>query len=312
MSLAALEHKKQSRMCTSSCNAFNLTHLLVALYQSLLTHHQALKSLQKEHQKHLEREKQLGDILNSLRSGYNPNYQDMAVLEAVRGWEYFAGLPHINDVKKDDAPTEEELGSDDEPLDYELDDDTWTAEQLEKDLPGLLSTDYESLLIEHDKHIGAPADDTLRKCACLTLGRTVDRSARSVQRQRIHPRCASAAVRGGSGRPADVAEDVRHPQGRRCGQCLRRYSASAQFAPCGPANEAITDTSRAKQALNDAEHALQHATKEKSSAEEELQKLFDPAWFGREGEWKKLQGTCLEKNTGESVFHAHCYCCAAP
>lgn len=63
------------------------------------------------------------------------------------------------------------------------------------------------------------------------------------------------------------------------------------------------DTSRAKQALNDAEYTLTHAVKEKSNAEEELQRLFDPAWFGRDGEWKKLQGTCLEKNTGESVSH---------
>jgi protein kinase C substrate 80K-H len=65
----------------------------------LLAH---LKSLQKEHKKHPEREKALGDILNSLRAGYSPNYQDMTVLEAIRGWETLAGLPHINDVRKDD------------------------------------------------------------------------------------------------------------------------------------------------------------------------------------------------------------------
>jgi len=56
-----------------------------ALYTSLVTHHNALKSLQREHKKRLEREKQLSDILDTLRHGYNPNYQDMAVLEAVRG-----------------------------------------------------------------------------------------------------------------------------------------------------------------------------------------------------------------------------------
>lgn len=61
----------------------------------------------------------------------------------------------------------------------------------------------------------------------------------------------------------------------------------------------LADTSRAKQALNDAENALRSVTKEKSQSEEELTRLFDPTWFGREGEFKKLQGTCLEKNTGE-------------
>ena len=39
----------------------------------------------------------------------------MAVLNAVRGWEYHAGLPHINDVGKEHEEEEdniEELGSD--------------------------------------------------------------------------------------------------------------------------------------------------------------------------------------------------------
>ncbi len=114
--------------------------------------------------KHLEREKALGDILDSLRTGYNPNYQDMAVLEAVRGWEQLAGLPHINDVGKDAEDENGELGSDDvaaaEDEEEEVDDGMWTAMQLEHQLDDLLNTDYEALLVEHDKHIGAPASPT--------------------------------------------------------------------------------------------------------------------------------------------------------
>jgi len=34
-----------------------------------------------------EREKALSDVLRNLKEGYNPNYQDMAILEAVCGWE---------------------------------------------------------------------------------------------------------------------------------------------------------------------------------------------------------------------------------
>ena len=59
------------------------------------------------------------------------------------------------------------------------------------------------------------------------------------------------------------------------------------------------DASRAKQSLSDAENALRTVTKEMDDSEEELTRIFDPTWFGREGEFKKLQGTCLEKNTGE-------------
>src|ERR1700758_2722806 len=80
----------------------------IALYTSLITHHNALKSLQREHKKHLEREKQLSDILDTLRHGYNPNYQDMAVLEAVRGWEYLAGLPHIGEAEREEGSDEEQ------------------------------------------------------------------------------------------------------------------------------------------------------------------------------------------------------------
>ena len=96
------------------------------MYLSFIEHVMALRSLQREHKKHLEREKALGDILDNLRTGYNPNYQDMAVLEAVRGWEQLAGLPHINDVGKDSTEdSEEELGSDEAAVEEEeeLDDE---------------------------------------------------------------------------------------------------------------------------------------------------------------------------------------------
>lgn len=133
----------------------------------MIQHHQALKALERERQKHLSREKQLGDILSQLRSGYNPNYQDMAVLEAVRGYEYYAGLPHINEVGKDEPVDEAELGSDEE--DGEGDgelvetEEGWTEEDLDRDLPGLLESDYDSLLIEYEKHVGTPAAENLRE-----------------------------------------------------------------------------------------------------------------------------------------------------
>ena len=126
-----------------------------------MTHVTALKSLQHEYKLHLEREKTLGDILDSLRTGYNPNYQDMAVLEAVRGWEQLAGLPHINDVAKDNEESpEEDTGSDEVEAEEEEEtegDGLWTPMQLEHQLDELLRTDYDAILLEHDQHVGAPA-----------------------------------------------------------------------------------------------------------------------------------------------------------
>ena len=131
---------------------------LTALYTSLITHRNALKSLQREHKKHLEREKQLSDILDTLRHGYNPNYQDMAVLEAVRGWEYLAGLPHITEADREEGSDEEDKAtSQADEAKEELEEGEWSAQQLEQQLDDLLNVDHMSLLIEHDSYVDEPA-----------------------------------------------------------------------------------------------------------------------------------------------------------
>ena len=136
--------------------------LCLALYQSLLQHHHALRSLRYEHQKLVEREKTLGEILNTLRSKYNPNYQDMGVLEAVRGWEQVEGLEHVNEVGKDKGKEKKEEEKKEEEKKDEKEDgkeedkeeeDKWTKERLERELDGLLRTDHVSLLLQHDEHV---------------------------------------------------------------------------------------------------------------------------------------------------------------
>ena len=56
------------------------------------------------------------------------------------------------------------------------------------------------------------------------------------------------------------------------------------------------DTSRQKTALSDAERS-QETTKHQN----DLARIFDPAYFGAAGEFKKLDGTCIEKESGEYV-----------
>ena len=131
--------------------------------QSFDTHRRALISLRREHDKHLEREKALGEILDALRTGYNPNYQDMAVLEAVRGWEELAGLPHINDVGKDEA-AKVEVKLEGNSLEESMEPEMWSTSQLESELNDLLETktDYVSLLLEHEEHIQTPEEDSVR------------------------------------------------------------------------------------------------------------------------------------------------------
>lgn len=65
----------------------------------------------------------------------------------------------------------------------------------------------------------------------------------------------------------------------------------------------ITDTSKARKTLQDAEGKLNSVKKEKENAQRDLTRLFDPEWYGKDGEWKKLDKLCIEKDTGECVCH---------
>ncbi|KAJ7087256.1 glucosidase II beta subunit-like-domain-containing protein [Mycena belliarum] len=245
LSAAALEHKQQS-----------------PLYSALLSHSAALKALQREHKKHLEREKELGAILDTLRKGYNPNYQDMAVLEAVRGWEFLAGLPHIGVEEDAQAVSDEEVKTVPEAKKEEEDEDEWTTEDLETGLDELLNTDYVSLLMAHDEHVSTPPPGSLL-------------NIRSYLPDTLIPQY----------------EGMRETMI----SWLEVFGISASDAE-------KSDSSKARQAFNDAEAALTRVKKDKQTAEEDLDEIFNVNGFGAEGEWKKLDGTCLELNTGEYTY----------
>ncbi|KAA1465898.1 hypothetical protein DENSPDRAFT_925436 [Dentipellis sp. KUC8613] len=267
LSAEALEHKKQS-----------------PLYTSIIAHHNALKSLQREHKKHVERENALGDILDQLRRGYNPNYQDMAVLEAVRGWEFLAGLPHIGEEEREE-------GSDDEPAakeekkeeEEELEEGMWTAEQLDNGLDTLLNTDYTSLLVEHDKHVG-PKD--AGESLLYDLSAYVP-DAFLPQFEAFRDKVVSWLDKFG------VAKSTSGDDAGIVPSHFRLWFAIDQV---------WTALVKAREAFNNAEHSLNLAKKELEEAENSLGELFDPTGFGKQGEWKKLDGTCLSKDTGDYTY----------
>ena len=61
------------------------------------------------------------------------------------------------------------------------------------------------------------------------------------------------------------------------------------------------DSSKAHQALSDAERDLGSLLSDKDNTDADAAEIFDVHGFGAEGEWKKLDGTCIEKDTGECV-----------
>jgi len=247
ISAADLEHKKQS-----------------PIFASLTEHNFALKSLKREHEKLKEKEKILADILSALRGGYNPNYQDMAVLEAVRGWEEYAGLQH-GEAKTEEG--EDESGSSDEGTDEVeevLEEGMWSSGRLDYDLDRLINTDHVNLIFEHDRHIGHQTTESV----------LFDLSA--------------------------YLPDALLPQY----EFLRDYIVSVlESVGVAKGNRNVAaDTSKARTAHQSAENDLRNKRDEKDDVEGELSSLFDPEWYGRDGAWKKLDELCLEKDTGEYTY----------
>lgn len=67
---------------------------------------------------------------------------------------------------------------------------------------------------------------------------------------------------------------------------------------------ASVESSRARQTFTNAENDLKKLQNEKKDTEESLAQIFNVQGFGAEGEWKKLDGTCLEYDTGEYIYEA--------
>jgi protein kinase C substrate 80K-H len=61
------------------------------------------------------------------------------------------------------------------------------------------------------------------------------------------------------------------------------------------------DSTRAHQAFTNAQSALERLKADKMEAEGDIQEIFNIHGFGREGEWKKLDGQCLQTDSGEYV-----------
>jgi protein kinase C substrate 80K-H len=240
------------------------------LFKSLESHSELLESLLVLHKTQRQRLDALEDILSSLRTGYNPNYQDMAVLEAVRGWEQIAGLPHINDVKKDEAEGGEE------PLPFD-DQSGISDEETQHKVEGILKTNRVSLLMEHDKYVDQAQVSLIREIlspasfvhllTCCSVSNISSYIPHFFAPAFDYIRSFASTILGYSPPPTDAAE-----------------------------------VSRVRQSLSDAETALREAEDEFKNAQRDLEDLFKPDRFGQDGEWKKLDKLCLEKDTGEYVL----------
>jgi len=175
----------------------------------------------------------------------------MAVLEAVRGWEQIAGLPHINDAKKnEDGGGEGSLPLDDQPK--------ISDEEVEHEIESILKTNRVSLLMEHDKYADQAQVSPLNFSSYIS---------HSIALAFDYIRAFLTTILGRDSLSTDAAE-----------------------------------VSRMRQSLSDAETALREAEDKLKNAQRDLEDLFKPDRFGKDGEWKKLDGLCLERDTGDYTY----------
>lgn len=67
----------------------------------------------------------------------------------------------------------------------------------------------------------------------------------------------------------------------------------------GSSDGGAVESTKARKDYEEAEHSLTLTRQEKQSAEQEYADLFDVEGYGKEGEWKKLDKTCLKTISGE-------------
>ncbi|KAH7344548.1 glucosidase II beta subunit-like-domain-containing protein [Rhizoctonia solani] len=242
---AALEHQKQS-----------------PLYQSLLSHNSALTSLRSKQAELQAKLDTLEEILAGLKRSYNPNYQDMGVLEAVRGWDAYHGIdPESASTAKQAEEGDSEPVSKAEKEPEPVKEDEWSTAKLDQ----LARADHVALLLEHSRHVSGPQGN--------------ESGAESIL-DTIQTYVPDALI------PTFL-------------NIKNWFTGSSQAATSGETSEA---TANARNAHNSAANALRNSERELKENEEALTKLESGGHFGKDGEWKKLDGTCLEKDTGEYTY----------
>jgi protein kinase C substrate 80K-H len=225
----------------------------------------------------------------------------MAVLEAVRGWEYFAGISDDDDDDAVETASAPEDVLEEDVLEGDvLEEGMWTAERLDQDLDSLLDSDYVSLLLEHEAHIRSPPSDT----PCESLLCISSRAASIDARQCLTSLPMSLILSC----PTIKAFEQRSYHGCNSWELCKEWLTvrKVRIRNCSSSliivNYIITEAVKARQAFESAEHSLKLAREEKSNTEENIRNIFRVDRFGAEGEWKKLEETCLELDTGECVF----------
>lgn len=124
------------------------------MYLLIKDHVDLLNHLTAEEATLRERIDALEGVLINLKAGYNPNYQDMAVLEAVRGWD---GLNPAEEPSSGSTPDVSQSTEIENPT-AAAEEVFWTKDRISE----LKATNPLSVLLEHEQHISGGGSDDIR------------------------------------------------------------------------------------------------------------------------------------------------------
>ncbi|OCF38619.1 protein kinase C substrate 80K-H [Kwoniella heveanensis CBS 569] len=244
------------------------------LYLSLLSHRLALTRLRSRTSRLQSELDALHSILSDLAKGYNPNYQDMAVKAAVVGYEELTGTAAARssgegeevkpDVQKDTQEDEEE-----EIKDWELD------ELDRKDLEALLLSDITEVS-GNDNGNEDDLDGGLLWKIDEYIPDSMYDSWETVRDTMIDWMIRFGLI-GGKSKAGSKA----------------KTSGGAADGP---------HVAAAKEKHRNLANDLNKLRNEITKSEETIGKLGGGSGFGPSGEWKKLDGTCVDKVSGDYTY----------
>ncbi|WVF66594.1 hypothetical protein IAT40_001334 [Kwoniella sp. CBS 6097] len=244
------------------------------LYLSLLSHRLALTRLRSRTSRLQSELDALHSILSELAKGYNPNYQDMAVKAAVVGYEELTGtaaaLREGEDVKPEqpDVPVAQKQEEEEEEIkDWELD------ELDRKDLEALLLSDITEVSVNDD---GDDLDGGLLWKIDEYIPDSMYDSWEAVRDTMIDWMVRFGLIGGKS----------------------KGATKTTSSAADGP------HVAAAKEKHRNLANDLNKLRNEITKSEETVSKLGggSGSGYGPLGEWKKLDGTCVDKVSGDYTY----------
>ncbi|KAJ9118653.1 hypothetical protein QFC22_003873 [Naganishia vaughanmartiniae] len=246
------------------------------IYQSLLHHRSVLSALRTQKQQLEEEVDELKRILKELSEGYNPNYQDMAVKAAVVGYTEKYGTTTSDVEQTAEEPSENpEAGAEADQETSEPAVDLVSDQALDE----LEKLDLEALVVSADSDMGGAG-----------AGVESDAEGHEGALYRIDQYIPDALY--------ESYESLRD----HVLTWLIRFGVIGKGAAAG-LESAVADAPHmieARKKYNDLSGSLSAVQADLTNTRDALGKLDTE--FGPEGEWKKLENTCIDREQGDYTY----------